>query len=82
MKEKRLNEIKGLLLIAASVIILASLVSFTPFDLKFYTSHPNIPPKNFIRTFGAYFAGLLLFFVRLGKLRDPPVYLIFGLKDF
>ena len=61
MREKRLNEIKGVILIAASLIILASLVSFTPFDLSFYTSHPNIPPKNLIRTFGAYLAGGLLF---------------------
>lgn len=61
MREKRLNEIKGVVLIALGLIILASLVSFTPFDLGLYTSHPNIPAKNLIRTFGAYLAGVLLF---------------------
>ncbi len=61
MKERRLNEIKGVILIALGLIILASLVSFTPYDLKFYTSHPNIPPKNFIRIFGAYLAYIVLF---------------------
>jgi len=60
VKERRLNEIKAVLLIAAGLIILASLLSFTPYDLKFYTSHPNVPPKNLIRSFGAHFAGMLL----------------------
>jgi DNA segregation ATPase FtsK/SpoIIIE-like protein len=61
MKEKRINEIKAVIFIATAVIIFASLISFTPLDLKFYTSHPNIPAHNFIRTFGAYLGGLLLF---------------------
>ncbi|TBR16686.1 hypothetical protein EPO66_04200, partial [bacterium] len=61
MKERRINEIKGIVLVAVGLIVLASLISFNPYDLKFYTSHPNFPPKNFIRTFGAYLSGLLLF---------------------
>jgi S-DNA-T family DNA segregation ATPase FtsK/SpoIIIE len=61
VKEKRLNEIKGVILFAAGLIILASIVSFNRYDLSFYTSYPNIPPKNLIRTFGAYLAGILLF---------------------
>ncbi len=61
MKEKRLNEIKGICFLAAGLIILASLISFNPYDLPFYTSHPNIPPKNLIRTFGAYLAGIFLY---------------------
>lgn len=61
MKERRFNEFKGVILVAAGVLVLASLISFSPFDLPFYTSHPNIPPRNFIRTFGAYLAGALLF---------------------
>jgi S-DNA-T family DNA segregation ATPase FtsK/SpoIIIE len=70
VREKRLNEIKGVILVAAGLILLASLISFTPFDLKFYTSHPNIPAHNLIRTFGASLAGILLF------LFGWPVYLI------
>jgi len=61
VKERRINEIKAVILVAASLIILASLISFTPYDLAFYTSHPNNPPKNLIRAFGAYLAGALLF---------------------
>ena len=80
MREKRLNEIKGVILIAAGLIILASLISFTPFDLSFYTSHPNIPPKNFIRTFGAYLAGIIFFLFGWSSFCYPGTYFIFGSK--
>ncbi|MGE5308155.1 MAG: DNA translocase FtsK 4TM domain-containing protein [Deltaproteobacteria bacterium] len=61
MKEQRINEFKGLLLAAAALIILLSLVSFDLNDLSFYTSHPNVPPHNLIRIFGAYLAAGLFF---------------------
>ncbi|MGD9014721.1 MAG: DNA translocase FtsK 4TM domain-containing protein, partial [Candidatus Omnitrophota bacterium] len=61
MRQRRLNEIKATLLFALGILIMASLVSFTPHDLPFYTSHPNVPPENLIRGFGAYLAGFLLF---------------------
>jgi len=61
VKERRLNEFKGVILVAIGLIIIMSLISFSPFDLPFYTSHPNNPPRNFIRAFGAYLSGFLLF---------------------
>ena len=68
---------------AAGLMILASLVSFTPFDLSFYTSHPNIPPKNLLRTFGAYLAGILVFlFGRLTSLVIPLFFFWFGIRLF
>jgi S-DNA-T family DNA segregation ATPase FtsK/SpoIIIE len=82
VKEKRLNEIKGILLIAAGIIILASLLSFTPYDLSFYTSHPNIPPKNLIRTFGAYLAGLVLFLFGVAGYLIPTLIFWIGFKLF
>ena len=60
MKERHFNEIKGVVLLAVGIIVLASFLSFDPNDLSFYTSSPNIPPKNLIRGFGAYLAGFLL----------------------
>lgn len=63
MREARINEIKGILLFALSLIVFASLVSFVPEDLAFYTSHPNIPAHNLIRGFGAHLAGILLFLI-------------------
>jgi S-DNA-T family DNA segregation ATPase FtsK/SpoIIIE len=63
MRQRRLNEIKATVLLSCGILIIASLVSFTPDDLAFYTSHPNVPPQNLIRGFGAYLAGILLFFI-------------------
>jgi S-DNA-T family DNA segregation ATPase FtsK/SpoIIIE len=83
VKERRLNEIKGVILVAVSLIVLASLVSFNPYDLSFYTSHPNTPPKNLIRTFGAYLAWVLIFF--FGKISSyiiPIFLLLLGISWF
>lgn len=82
MKERRLNEFKGVILVAAGLIILASLISFTPFDLGFYTSHPNNPPNNFIRTFGAYLAGALLFLFGWSSYCLPAIILFMGVSLF
>lgn len=82
MKEKRIDEIKGVILIAAGLIVLCSMVSFTPFDLSFYTTHPNIPPKNFIRTFGAYLAGTIFFLVGVSGYIIPIIMLYLGARLF
>ena len=63
MQQRRLNEVKAIIFFSLGIIILASLASFTPDDLAFHTSNPNIPPHNLIRGFGAYLAGFLLFFI-------------------
>ncbi|MDD5595050.1 MAG: DNA translocase FtsK [Candidatus Omnitrophica bacterium] len=82
MKERRLNEIKGVILVAIGLIILASLLSFTPYDLKFYTSHPNIPPKNLIRTFGVYLGGMLLFLFGWASFFVPLFVIYLGVRIF
>jgi len=82
VKEKRINEIRGVILFSAGLIILASLVSFTPFDLSFYTSHPNYPPRNFIRGFGAYFAGMLFFLFGWASYCIPVLVLFIAVKLF
>jgi len=82
MKEKRINEIRGLIFIALGLIFLASLVSFTPFDLSFYTSNPNIPPKNLIRTFGAYQGGLFLFLFGWASYAIPLLIIWIGIELF
>lgn len=61
MKRQYANEIKAIIILAAATILFASLVSFVPEDLPWYTSHPNVPAKNLIRIFGAYVAGSLFF---------------------
>ncbi len=57
----RICEINALLLASASLLVFISLISFTPGDLLFYTSTPNVPAQNLARIFGAYLAFGLFF---------------------
>jgi S-DNA-T family DNA segregation ATPase FtsK/SpoIIIE len=61
MKYEHISEIKGIIILALGLILLASFVSFTPADLSWYTSSPNDPAHNWVRVFGAYTAGSLFF---------------------
>ena len=61
MKQEHLSEIKAIIILSFGMILLASLVSFVPEDLSWYTSHPNVPAHNLVRITGAYLAGSLLF---------------------
>lgn len=62
MDTKRWNEIQAVVLFAAAIFILLSLVSFNFSDIPDFTSKPNLPVGNFAGVFGAY-VGLALFFV-------------------
>ena len=61
MKQQHINEIKGVVILAVGMIVLAGLLSFDPLDLPWYTSHPNLQTQNWVKDVGAYGAGALLF---------------------
>ncbi len=61
MKQQHINEIKALIVLAVGLIVLASLLSFDPEDLAWFTSNPNVPAHNWVRICGAYVGGALLF---------------------
>jgi len=83
VREKRINEIKGVCLIAAGVMVLASLIRFERLDLPFYTSYPNIPPKNLLGIFGAYLGELVVFlFGRPTSFILPVLIVLLGVKFF
>lgn len=83
MKEKRFNEIKGVILIAVGIMVFASLIRFERLDLPFYTSHPNIPPKNLLGIFGAYLGGAIVFlFGRPTSFIIPVLIFLLGVKFF
>ena len=83
MRERRLNEVRGVILVAAGLMVLASLVRFSRLDLAFYTSHPNIPPKNLLGIFGAYLGGIIVFFFgRPASFILPAFILLLGIKFF
>lgn len=61
MTREHLNEVKGIIVFTLGLILLASMLSFVPTDLSWYTTNPNSPAKNLIRIVGAYAAGSLFF---------------------
>lgn len=83
MKERRLNEVKGVILVAIGLMILASLLRFDRGDLIFFTSHPNFPPKNLLGVFGAYLGGFLVFlFGNISSFIIPFLVISLGIKFF
>lgn len=83
MKERRLNEVRAVLLIAVGLMVLTSLIRFDRLDLAFYTSHPNIPPKNLLGIFGAILSGIIVFlFGRPTSFLIPALILLLGIKYF
>ncbi|MDP2941150.1 MAG: DNA translocase FtsK [Candidatus Omnitrophota bacterium] len=83
MKERRLNETKGVILLALGLMVLASLLRFDRLDLSFYTSSPNLPPKNLLGYFGAYLSGALAaLFGRPVSFIIPAFIILLGIKFF
>ncbi|MDD5505483.1 MAG: DNA translocase FtsK [Candidatus Omnitrophica bacterium] len=83
MRERRLNEVKGVILVAVGLMVLASLVRFDRADLVFFTSQPNIPPKNLLGVFGAYLGGFLVFlFGNISSFIIPFLVITLGVKYF
>ncbi len=83
MRERRVNEVKGVILVAIGLMVLASLIRFDRLDLVFYTSHPNVPSKNLLGVFGAYLGGLILFlFGNISSLLIPFLVIMLGIKYF
>jgi S-DNA-T family DNA segregation ATPase FtsK/SpoIIIE len=83
VRERRLNEVRGVILIAIGLMVLASLIRFDRLDLAFYTSHPNNPPKNLLGFFGAYLGGIIVsLFGRPTSFLLPLLILLLGIKFF
>ncbi|MDD5128245.1 MAG: DNA translocase FtsK [Candidatus Omnitrophica bacterium] len=83
MRERRLNEVKGVILVAVGLMVLASLIRFDRSDLIFFTSHPNFPPKNLLGLFGAYLGGFLVFlFGKISSFIIPFLVITLGVKYF
>ena len=83
MRERRLNEIKGVILVALGLMVLVSLIRFERLDLPFYTSYPNNPPKNLLGIFGAYLGEIIIFlFGRPTSFVLPLLIILLGVKFF
>ncbi len=62
LTKKKIDEAKGVCFLSLSILLFLSLISYTPQDVKFLTTSPNIPAKNFIGIVGAY-VSFTFFFV-------------------
>lgn len=83
MRERRINEVKGVVLVALGLMVLASLIRFERLDLPFYTSYPNYPPKNLLGIFGAYLGEIITFlFGRPTSFVLPLLIILLGVKFF
>ena len=80
MKKEHVYEILGLFIFALTVLVFLSLVSHHPEDLSFYTSHPNVPPRNWVNVFGAYLSEGLFFFFGYAAYVLPVFLFFLGLK--
>ncbi len=83
MRERRINEVQGVVLVAVGLMVLASLIRFDRLDLVFYTSAPNFPVKNLLGVFGAYLGGfLILLFGNISSFCIPFLVIMLGVKYF
>jgi len=82
MRRESWDEIAGIVLFAIGAIVLLSLVSYTPDDLRIYTSLPHIPPHNFIRIFGALFSGMMFFLFGYASFVFPLFILAWSITKF
>ena len=80
MKKEHVYEIIGLLIFALTVLVFLSLFSHHPEDLSFYTSHPNVPPRNWVHIFGAYLSEGFFFSFGYASYAVPVFLFLFGLK--
>lgn len=62
---KKKNEIIAFVWLIAAILLFFCLVSYDPRDIPWNSSHPNIPPVNYVGIFGAYAAWILS--VLIGK---------------
>ncbi len=82
-RHPRLNEAVGLVLIAVTVLVLLSLVSYHPNDPSLNVSRDLIrgsPAQNFIGKFGSTLADLLLQIMGYPAFLLPVIFSIFGWK--
>jgi len=81
-KERLLEEVVGIIFLALATLVFLSLLSYTPQDLSWHTTDPNVPVRNIINVFGAYLSGILYFAFGHASYLIPMILLIFSIKWF
>jgi len=78
MKFSRQSEIKLIFLLALSLAVFISLLSFDSGDVRFLTSSPNISKENVVGFVGAYLAWGLFFLTGFGAYLIPFLIALWG----
>jgi len=81
MKISKANEIKLIFVLALSLVVLISLITFDPNDVKILTSNPNIAKSNVVGFIGVQIAWWLFFFAGLGAYAIPIFIALWGIMS-
>ena len=76
------NDIIGIVLIAAALLLAVSLLSYEPYDVLAKTASPNEHPHNWIGPFGAWLGMGIFFIFGATAYLLPPLLLAYGLAQF
>ncbi len=82
MDQSRKNEILAISLLALTLFLLASFISFDFNDLGLFSSRPNSPIKNYTGIVGAYIAGFCFFTIGFSSYVLPILILIWAVARF
>ncbi len=82
MNPRHLNEIKAIIIVALGILVVLSLISYSPNDLSFFTYPPNFPARNITRVFGTGLAGGLFFLIGWISFILPLTIFLCGIEKF
>ncbi len=82
MKKQRINELYGLIFLAIAILVLISLISYDPGDLKVFTSNANRQVHNFAGIVGAYIAAALFSLLGFSAYIVPCLCFIWAVNKF
>ena len=82
LKEEHLSQALGIVLIAFSILIGISLLSYEPADFPLLTSSPNYPVENAVGLVGAFLAGWTLFILGFSGYLLPVITFVWGINKF
>lgn len=82
ISEEKKNEIVGIIVLAFTIILSASLLSYDPSDLPFNTYPPNPEVSNYVGIVGAYLADFAAKVFGWGALFLPFIFVYYGWHKF
>src|SRR5437016_4574057 len=74
-----MHDVIGLVLLASSILVFVSLLTYDRLDLASKTTQPNVPPHNYIGTVGAHAADTFFFIFGAAAYLIPALAFFVGL---